>query len=147
MAESPRPVAKRVTIMVHVESKIGKVHYSDEQIFGFLADFNNFNHLIPEDKIKDWQATEETCSFTLEGIGHAGLRMVEKEPHKLIKIESEKAPIQLTLWIQLKAVEEADTRVKMTVKADVNAMMAPMLKKPLQQFVDSLVDQAEKLTF
>ncbi|NBC82819.1 MAG: SRPBCC family protein [Bacteroidetes bacterium] len=132
--------------MVQVESRIGKMNQSIEKIYNFLADFNNFSHLIPEDKIKDWQADNDSCAFTLEGVGHAGLRMIEKEPHKLIKIQSEKAPISFFLWIQLKSAEDTDTRIKITVKAEVNAMMAPMLKSPLQQFVDTLVDQAEKLS-
>jgi carbon monoxide dehydrogenase subunit G len=133
--------------MIQVESRIGQINSSDSAIYNFLSDFQNFNQLIPADKIKDWEATEESCKFTVEGLGQTGLKMIEKEPNKLVKIGSDGGMLGFTLWIQLKSKEDNDTRIKITVKADVNAMMAPMVKKPLKQFVDTLVDQAEGLKF
>ena len=36
-----------------IESKIGKVESSSERIYNFLSDFNNFEHLVPQDKIEN----------------------------------------------------------------------------------------------
>jgi hypothetical protein len=44
-------------------------------------------------------------------------------------------------------VEESDTKIKLTLEPKLNAMMMAMVKKPLQDFVDMLVDQMEKLEF
>jgi len=134
--------------MAKIESKIGKINKSDDRVYEFLSDFNNFGHLIPDDKVSDWQADHESCSFKVEGIGSAAMRITEKEPNKLIKISSEgKTPISFLLWIQLKKVEENDTRIKITVEPQVNPMMITMVKKPLKSFVDSLVDKAEQFPF
>ncbi len=134
--------------MPKIESRIGKINASAEKIFTFLSDFNNFRNLIPEDRVKDWESTEDTCSFSVESLGRFGLRIIEKEPHKLIKITSDdQTPVSLILWTQIQEVEENDSRLRITVDVNVNPFMAVMIKNPLQNFVDTLIDQAEKLTF
>jgi carbon monoxide dehydrogenase subunit G len=125
-----------------IESKVGKISKDSEIAYGFLSDFNNFTQLIPPDKVKDWQATESTCSFKVQTVGEMGLEIIEKEPNNLIKMKGvEKSPYKFTVWIQLKEIEPADTRIKMTIKAELNPMVKSFAKKPLQQFADSLIDQ------
>lgn len=134
--------------MAKFQSKVGKAEEKDEVIFKFLADFNNYEKLIPADRIKNWESTADKCSFTVDGIGYAGLEIIEKEAHKLIKIRSdEKTMLQFTMWIQLKQLAEPDTRIKITLDVSINAMMLPMVKKPLQEFIDTLVEQLEKIPF
>ena len=70
--------------MSKIESKIGNIVNSDRKIYTFLSDFNNFEQLIPADKIKDWKSDGESCSFTIDGIGSAGLRIIEKEEYRVI---------------------------------------------------------------
>jgi hypothetical protein len=134
--------------MGKIESKTGKISVSDVRIYDFLSDFNNFSSLIPPGKVKNWTSTADTCSFTVDGIGNAALRIVEKTPHSLIKITSEGAtPISFILWIQLKKTGENSTAVRIVLEPDVNPMMMVMLNGPLQNFVDGLIDQAEKMVF
>ena len=59
--------------MAKIESKTGKVEEQDEIIFDFLADFNNYRKLIPPDKVREWESGTDWCSFTVDGIGHAGI--------------------------------------------------------------------------
>jgi carbon monoxide dehydrogenase subunit G len=134
--------------MSKIESRTGIIKESEERIYSFLSDFNNFKNLVPADRVKNWEATADSCSFTVEGIGPVGLRIVEKEPNKLIKITSDwKKPVPFFVWIQIKEVVEKDSRIKITVDVDVNPLMAAMVKGPLKSFVDTLVEQAEKLKF
>jgi len=134
--------------MTRIESKIGVVKQPAEKIFNYISNFNNFSQLIPEDKVKDFESTDDTCRFKVEGIGQAGLRIIEKEPHKLIKISSdEETTFDLLLWIQIKEIEPGDSRMKITTEVTLNTMMATMVKKPLKNFVDTLIDQAEKISY
>lgn len=134
--------------MARIESKIGIVKQPAEKIYNYVSNFNNFNQLIPEEKIKDFESTDETCRFSVEGIGKAGLRIIEKEPHKMIKISSdEETTFDLLLWIQIKEIEPGDSRMKITTEVNMNPMMASMVKKPLKKFVDTLIDQAEKISY
>ena len=134
--------------MSKIESRIGVIKESEEKIYLFLSDFNNFRNLVPQDSVKNWESTGDTCSFDVEGIGPVGLKIIEKEPNKLIKITSDgKKPVPLLVWIQIKEVTEKDSRIKITADVDVNPLMAAMVKSPLKSFVDSLVSQAEKMKF
>lgn len=132
-----------------IESKIGKSSSSDEQIYAFITDFNNFQDLLPDDKVSGWEASVEQCSFQVDPVGRIGLKIIEQEPHSLVKIASipEFSSHQFTLWIQIKQVAEGDTRVKITIEPQVSKMLLPMIKSPLKQFVDGLVDKLESFQF
>ena len=134
--------------MTKFESRIGKLDTSGEKAFGFLSDFRNFSRFIPEDKVKEWEASAEQCKFTVDGIGKAGLKIIEKEPDKLIKISSDgTAGIEFFFWIQIKEIDEKDTRIKLTIKADLNPMMKMAAAKPLKSFVNLMIDKIEEYTF
>jgi carbon monoxide dehydrogenase subunit G len=129
-----------------IESRTGKMENADSRIYSFLSDFRNFSQMIPADKVKNWTATEDTCSFSVDGLGNTGLRIVEKEPYKLVKITGQEgAPFDFAFYIQLKSIDVLDTRIKLTIQADVNPMIKMMAEKPLQKFLDGLIDQLEKI--
>lgn len=134
--------------MARIESKIGVVKQSSETIYNYISNFDNFRNLIPEDRIRDFESSGDSCRFTVEGIGQAGLRIIEKQPYELIKISSdEQTSFDFLLWIQIKELEPGDSRIKITTDVNVNPMMAAMVKKPLKTFVDTLVEQAEQLSY
>jgi len=123
-----------------VISKIGKIQNTDERIFQFLSDFRNFDRLIPAD-VEGWESDADRCQFRLKGQA-IELHIVERVPFKTIKIQSDDgSAFPFTFWIQLVSVSAYDTRVRLTVHADVNMMMKVMLKKQLKKGLDSLVDQ------
>jgi carbon monoxide dehydrogenase subunit G len=130
------------------ESKIGQINNSAERVYTFLSNFNNLKDIVPpNDKIKDFSVTDESCSFTVEGFGKTGLRIIEKEPNTLLKLKSENSPYELFMWLQFKEVAPYDTRVKITVKIDLNPMLKMMVQKPLQKFVDELADKLSILPY
>ena len=125
-------------------SKVGKIKRTDEDIYNFLSNFNNLKSVIPQDKIHNFESTEETCNFSIDGVGMTGLKIIEKEPFKLIKITSNgKSPFSFFFWIQLKAIEneENTTAIRLTIDAKLNPMMKMMVGKHLQKGIDAIVDQ------
>jgi carbon monoxide dehydrogenase subunit G len=133
---------------MEIESKIGKIENDEKTIYQFLSNFNNFKSLVPADKIKNWSATEDHCHFTVAGMGETGLRIIERTPSKLIKITTEAgSSMDFLMWIQLKQVSEKDTRVKITLRAELNPMISAMIKGPLKTFADTLIDQMEAFPF
>lgn len=124
------------------ESKIGMINAPAESIFKFFSNFNNFEGIIPKDKIQNWQAGEDWCRFQVEPVGQLGLKIVEKEPNKLIKISAmEGDSYQFLFWIQLKEIAIGDTRIKLTIQIDMNPMMKMMVSKQIQSFLDKMIDQ------
>ena len=132
-----------------IESKIAKSEYRAEKIYKFITDFRNFKNIIPQDKINDWEADEESCSFKVDVAGKMGMSIIEKEEFSLVKIGSDPTISQYNfkLWIQIKEIGEKESRIKITMKPEVNKMLLPMVKSPLKQFVDSLADKIESYDF
>lgn len=125
--------------MTEYTSKQVHINKPDSMIYEALSKFDNFTPIL-KDKVEDWAATEDTCSFKVKGFT-LKLRMVDKEPCSTIKITGDDMPFEFNFWIQLKRVDEYDTRMRLVVKAKLNTMMKMMIGKKLQGGLDQVVDQ------
>lgn len=127
--------------MTEFTSKIRTIPHNDARVFAMLSDLSNLQRVrnsIPQDSIKTFNFTDDHCSFEVSPIGKIEFRIVDREPNKTIKFETTQSPVPLLLWIQLKQVAENDTRMKMTVRADLNPFLKPMVAKPMQEAVDKI---------
>lgn len=133
--------------MTVIETKKGISPNSIEKLFGFLVDMNNFEALMPEDKIEKWSSTEEQCEFTIKGMARIGLRRVDQETPNLIKIKSfGKVPFDFGLDIHLQPVDDGTTETQIIFEGDINSFMKMMVEKPLTNFFNMLVDKASELS-
>lgn len=125
--------------MEKYESKQQQIRRSAEQIYTALSSFNNFTPMI-EGKVEEWSADDDVCSFKVKGMP-IRLRMVEREPSKLVKIQGDEgSPMDFTFWLQLKEVAPYDTRMRIVVHAELNMMMRMMIGKKLQGAVDQMAE-------
>ena len=125
--------------MEKYESKQQQIRRSAEQIYSALASFNNFSPMV-EGRVDEWSADDDVCSFKVKGMP-VRLRMVEREPHKTIKIQGDDGtPIDFTFWLQLKEVAPYDTRMRIVVHAELNMMRRMMIGKKLQGAVDQMAE-------
>lgn len=127
------------------ESSIKVVTNSASVIYEKLADFQNFSGVIPADKVQNWEATRDTCRFSIENMGEIGLRIIDRQENSVVKYTADgETRFNFNLWIQMKEVEPYNSRIKVTMKADLNPMIKMMVGKYLQQFVDSLAEAISK---
>lgn len=125
---------------LEVVSKIGKSGCADIDLFSFLSDFNNIKKILPPEHSNKMQCTSDTCSISIDKYPEFALQIVERDAPKLVKIGSEQAGKDFFIWIQMKNVAPYDTRIKITLRTEMNMVMKMMAKKKLQQFVDAFVD-------
>ena len=129
---------------VKVESKIGRLISNSERIYEFLSNCNNFQQFAANDKVKNWQSDNDSCSFTVDGVGDVAFSIVERQPGSMIKFSIENAQAEnIFLWVQMKSASVNDTRVKLTAKLDVNAVMSMFISKPLKKGLDKIVETLE----
>lgn len=154
-------------------SSVKRIVGSEQRVYAVLSDLNNLSRLrerleaadaaqllsasVPEDKqdalnqlrekIKDLQIDGDSLRFTVEPMGQMGLRIVDREPCKTIKFEGENTPIPLHFWIQLKQVDEDDTRMKLTLKADVPMMIKMMIGRKLEEGIERMADMLSTLPY
>ena len=130
--------------MTTYESDVKTISSNEEVVFGVLSDLNNLTKFKENpalmEKVKDMEFDTDSCTFAVEGFGRIGLRIIEREPYKTVKFVSEHAPVQANLWVQLKQVAENDTRMKLTLKADIPMMIKMMVDKKLQEGINAIAE-------
>lgn len=130
--------------MTTYESDVKTISSGEEVVFGILSDLTNLNKIKDnpalQDKVKDLAFDKDSCSFTVDMIGKVGFSIIEREPFKTIKFESTGAPVAVNVWIQLKQVDENDTRMKLTLKADLPMMIKMMVDKKLKEGINVIAD-------
>lgn len=129
------------------ESKIESIPNSAANVYRVLSNLDNLNRvkdLIPQDKVQELEITADYIRMKVEGLGQKILiRIVDKIENDTIKFGLENVPVDVNFWIQLKEVNPMDTRIKLTLKADIPFMFKMMVDKKLQQGLD---DAAKMLT-
>ena len=110
------------------------------QIFPYISNLSLLTPAIA-DKVEEWQATEDRCSFKVKGFTVA-LRIDEKVENKHVKITGDggTVPMDFSFWIQLHQVTENDTRIRLVLHAELNMMMRMMIGKKLQSGLDQAVE-------
>ena len=131
--------------MTEFTSTIRPIPHNDARVFAMLSDLSNLQRVrnsIPEDSIKAFSFTDDHCSFEVSPIGKIEFRIVDREPNKTIKFETTQSPVPLQLWIQLKQVA-----MKLTVRADLNPFLKPMVSKPMQEAVEKISEILARLPY
>ena len=136
---------------VKYESKIQSAAASAEQIYRVLSNLNNLNRvkdLIPQDKVQELEISEDCVRMKVDGLGQKiAIRIVDKIENDTIKFGAENIPIEMNFWIQLKEVTPTDTRIKLTLKADLPMMFKMMLDKKLQNGSDQAAEMLAKFPY
>lgn len=124
-----------------IESKKVNVPASDEKVFNYVSDLNNFKKLLPADRISDWESTSDYCSFKVQGTATIDLKMKESTPNSHILLESgEKSPFPFTLNIYFDE-EEGNTTAYQIMNAKINPFLKMMVERPLTNLFDYIADR------
>lgn len=136
--------------MAEFVSDVKTIPYNESDIFPILSDLSKLELVkdkIPQDKVKEFAFDRDSCTAVVDPIGKIKFNIIERIPNTTVKFEAEKVPFGLNLWIQLKQVAENDTKMKITVRADLNPFLKPMVSKPLQEGLDKIADMLATLPY
>ena len=121
-------------------SKQERILRPASQIYALISRFDNLTPALA-DKVEEWQADEDSCSFKVKGFT-VRLRMAERIEPKHVKITGDDGgvPVDFAFWIQLHGVSENDTRIRLVLHADLNMMMRMMIGNKLQEALDKVAE-------
>ena len=111
-----------------------------EQIYAVISRFDNLTPALA-DRVEEWQATEERCSFKAKGFT-VKLRMEERIAPKHVKIVGDEGgvPMAFPSWTQLRKVADPATRLRVVLHIALNMMMRMMIGSQLQGAVDQIAE-------
>ena len=120
------------------ESKITSAPCPAAEIYQVLSNMENLERvreMIPQDKIQEMEISADRVRMKVDGLGQKiTIAIVDRIENDTIKFGAEGIPMQANFWIQLKELNPTDTRIKLTVKADIPMMFKFMIEKKLQGF-------------
>lgn len=121
------------------ESPVKSIKASQETVFSKLSDLSQLQPVfenLKDERIKNVRMDSDSVYCDVDMFGEIGMRIIEREPSKTIKFESDKSPLKFNLWIQLVGVSDNDTRLKITLKADIPFFMKAMLDDNINKGLD-----------
>lgn len=126
-----------------IESTPAVANAPIHQVFSFLRDVSNLHHLLPLDKIKDWEASSEHCSFKVQGGIIIPMEYLSDDsPHQLVLKSGAKSPFPFTLTVKLEDLDK-QTKGNLIFDAQVSKMIQLIAEKPLRNLFETM---AQKLT-
>ncbi len=127
--------------MANFTSEVKVINKPAHKIYDFLSNFKNFEHLMPE-QVTNWEATETTCSFTVQGMADVGMKIKEKDLNTRVHIVSDgKLPFDFELTCHIEAIDENTSKAHIEINADLNPMMLMMVKRPLKNLVNLMAER------
>ena len=125
------------------ESSVKQIPYPQQAVYDNISDLRNLEKVkdrIPEDKVSDFTFDEDTVGLNVQPVGELKLRICEREEPKCVKFETVQSPVPFNVWIQILPVDEQNSKMKVTVKAELNPFIKSMVEKPLQEAVEKIAD-------
>ena len=132
------------------ESSIREIQAPQQQVYDMLSNLENLEKVrdrIPEDKLKDFSFDHDSLSISVAPVGSIRMRVVEREEPKTIKFEAEQSPVPFNFWIQLLPVTETTSKMKLTIKAELNPFIKGMVAKPLQEGLEKIADALQMISY
>ena len=141
-------------------SEVKVINNNQEVVFNYLSNFENLSKYvnegllskmteqIPQIKISNFESDTDSCRFQIAGMGLAEIRIIDREPHKTIKISSSGSmPVSIVFWIQLLPVSAYETKLRLTLDADMSMMIKMMVSKKLEEGINRLADMLAALPY
>ena len=129
--------------MAKFESSVKQIPYPQQAVYNMLSDLTNIERVkdrVPEDKLKDLSFDKDSISISVPPVGAVSMRIIEREEPKTIKFESANSPMPFNFWIQLLPVNETESKMRLTIKADIPFMLKGMVTKPLQEGIEKIAE-------
>ena len=133
------------------ESKITSAPCPASQIYRVLSNMESLERvkdLIPKDKIQEMEIQPDRVRIKVDGLAQKiTITIVDRIENDTVKFGAEGIPMDANFWIQLKELSPSDTRIKLTVKADIPFMFKMMVDKKLQQGLDQAAEMLAQFPY
>ena len=133
------------------ESHIAAVPANASAIYAVVSNLSNLERvrdLIPQDKVQEFDTNPDFVRLKVDGLGQKiVIRIVDRIENDTVKFGIENMPVDGNFWIQIKQVAPHDSRIKLTLKAELPMMLAMMAGNKIQNGINQAADMMAKMPF
>lgn len=142
--------------MSDYQSSVKHIAAPAERVFTKLTDLSQlqpvidkYKEQVPQDKvkIKDISLNTDSVYIDIDPVGQVGLKIIETEPFKTIKFAADRSPLDFNFWIQLVEKEPGDTKIRLTLRADIPFFMKPMIGGKIEQGIEMMAEALTKIEY
>lgn len=136
--------------MTEFVSGVKAIPYSVSEVYPILSDLTSLELVkdkLPEDKIKNLSFDKDSCTVNVSPIGDVTFEIIERTENDTIKLKGKNLPMEIYFWVQLVEKDADNTRMKLTIKADLNMFLKPMLSKPLTEGIEKIAEVLASLPY
>jgi hypothetical protein len=136
--------------MTEFKSDARRIPCRRQSVYDALSNMENLAKVkdrIPEDRWKDLSFDKDSCSFLVQPFGLLRMVIVDRKEPQTLRLALEKAPVEASVDIELLEEGEEATEIRLTVAADLNPFIKPMVSKPLQRGLDRIADLLATLPY
>ncbi|WP_029038418.1 SRPBCC family protein [Salinimicrobium xinjiangense] len=130
---------------MELQSDKVNVNKSQQELFNFLTNVENYEQIMPESKEKFEVKSEDTFVFALKGMPEIALQIKETREPEYIKLGSTSDKFNFSLDVEIEPVDENHSQAQLFFHGKFNTMMAMMVKGPLKKFIGNLSENVAKL--
>lgn len=128
---------------MNLEGRKILVNKSREDLVAMLKNPEDYRHLMPE-SLQNFEAREDGFKFGLKGMPEIALK-IENVTNNQVVLKSASSSLNFSLTGNLNDAEDNKTEVQLVFDGEFNPFIKMMVEKPLQNFINALTDNLEKL--
>ncbi|MBC7643258.1 MAG: SRPBCC family protein [Flavobacterium sp.] len=130
---------------MNLESPKVSLEKSSKYMFEALSDVKNFEKLMPDNIAKFEVTGTDSFIFGLSGMPEIKLKMKEQTPTSQVILGAASDKLPFTLTANIESTGEYSCEVQLNFEGEFNAMMAMMIKGPINKFLENLSGNMHKL--
>ena len=128
---------------MNLEGRKILVNKSREDLVAMLKTPEDYRHLMP-DSLQNFEAREDGFKFGLKGMPEIALK-IEKVSENQVILKSASSSLEFSLIGNMQDADGNKTEVQLVFEGEFNPFIKMMVEKPLQNFINALTDNLEKL--
>lgn len=99
------------------------------------------------EQLKDIEITADSIAIPTPMFGTISMHIIEREEGKCIKFETQQSPVKANLWIQTLPVSSDQSKMKLTIDADIPFMLKAMVGSKLKDGVEKIADALAMINY
>lgn len=125
-----------------IESEKVHVALSANAVYDYVSNMNNLQHLLPADRIENFEGSTDSCSFKIKNLATIQLLKTGGIPGEKLQITTgEKTPFPFSLDVLFNPAGENASNAQIICEADVNPFMKMMVEKPLANLFNYMANR------
>ena len=119
------------------------VNKSGKELVEMLNTPEGYRELMP-DSLQSFEVRDQGFKFSLKGMPEIALNIDEVTQDQVV-LKSASSSLDFSLVGAMNAISERQTEVQLLFEGKFNPFIKMMVEKPLQNFINSLTDNIEKI--